>query len=78
MLSNQKHVSTLTSYMGIINGIFPKLTFKKGTTNPDAMKIKYELVLNGMTRAVADEIEYNTVGECKTRDSNTPVYYIFQ
>ena len=40
------------------------------------MKIKYELVLYGTTWASADEIEYNTIGEFKTRNSNTPGYYI--
>ena len=41
------------------------------------MDIKDELVLNGMTWEAADEIEYNTIGEFQTRDSNTPGYYIF-
>ena len=40
------------------------------------MDIKYKLVLNGMTWAAADGIEYNTIGEFQTSDSNTPVYYI--
>ena len=40
------------------------------------MKIKDELVLNGMTQAAADDIEYNIIGEFKTIDSNTPGYYI--
>ena len=56
MLSNQKHVSNLLSYVDIINGIFPKLNFKKETTNPNDMKIKDELVLQGMTQEAADEI----------------------
>ena len=34
-----------------------KSNFKKETTNPDKMKIKYELVLHGITRAAADNIE---------------------
>ena len=42
------------------------------------MNINYELVLHGMPRAAADEIEYNTIGEFKTSDSNTPEYYIVQ
>ena len=29
ILLNPKHVSTLPSYVDIINGTFPKLTFKK-------------------------------------------------
>ena len=42
------------------------------------MKIKDELVLQGMTRAEADDIEYNNIGAFQTSDSNTPGYYIFQ
>ena len=42
------------------------------------MKIKDELVSNGMPQAAVDKIEYNTIGEFQTRDSNTPVCYIFQ
>ena len=42
------------------------------------MKIKDELVSNGMPQAAVDKIEYNTIDEFKTRDSNTPVYYIIQ
>ena len=49
---------------------------KKETTNPDEMHIKDELVLNGMTWAAADEIEYNTIGAFQTSYSNTPGYCI--
>ena len=42
------------------------------------MEIKDELVLNNMTWAAADDIEYNTIGEFETSDSNTPEYYIVQ
>ena len=56
MLSNQEHVSTLPSYVAIINGIFPNWLLKK-TSNPNAMKIKDKLVLHGMTRAASDDIE---------------------
>ena len=42
------------------------------------MKIKYELVLHGMTQEAADEIEYNTIGAFQTSNSNTPGYYIVQ
>ena len=42
------------------------------------MKIKDELVLHGMTWEAADDIEYNTIGEFQTSESNTPVYYIAQ
>ena len=40
------------------------------------MKIKYELVLHGMTWAAADDIQYNTIGSFQTSDSNKPGYYI--
>ena len=40
------------------------------------MEIKDKPVLNGMTWAEADNIEYNTIGAFQTSDSNTPVYYI--
>ena len=40
------------------------------------MNIKYDLVLHGMTWSAADDIEYSTIGEFKTSDSNTPGYYI--
>ena len=42
------------------------------------MEIKDELVLNGMTWAASDEIEYNTIGVFWTSDSDTPGYYIFR
>ena len=40
------------------------------------MKIKDELVLQGMTQAAVDEIEYNTMGAFQTSDKNTHGYYI--
>ena len=40
------------------------------------MKIKYELVLHGMTSEAADKIEYNIIGAFQTSNSNTPGYYI--
>ena len=40
------------------------------------MKIKDELVLQGMTQAEAEEIEYNTMGAFQTRECNTNGYYI--
>ena len=76
MLSNQKHVNTLQSYGAIINGIFAKLNLNKETTNPNEMKIKDELVLQSMTQATADNIEYNTMSEFQTSDCNTHGYYI--
>ena len=36
--------------------------------NPNEMKIKEELVLQGMTQAAADDIEYNTMGAFQTSD----------
>ena len=42
------------------------------------MKIKYELVLQGMTHESADEIEYNTMGAFQTIDCNTHGYYNFK
>ena len=39
------------------------------------MKIKDELVLQGMTQAEADNIEYNTMGAFQTIDCNTHRYY---
>ena len=40
------------------------------------MKIKDDIVLQGMTQAAADEIEYNTMGAFKTSNKNTHGYYI--
>ena len=40
------------------------------------MKIKDELVLQGITQAASDENEYNTMGAFQTSDCNTHVYYI--
>ena len=40
------------------------------------MKIKYELVLQGMTQAAAEDIEYNNMGEFQTSGCNTHGYYI--
>ena len=42
------------------------------------MDIKDDFVLHRMTWAAVDEIEYNTIGEFKTSDRNTPGYYIVQ
>ena len=41
------------------------------------MEIKEEIFLNGMTWVAANDTENNTIGALKTRDSNTPGYYIF-
>ena len=55
-------------YSSILRGYnkcyIAKLNLKKETTNPNEMKIKYELVLQGTTQAAADKIEYNTMGAC--------------
>ena len=40
------------------------------------MNIKDDLVLQGMTQAAADDIEYNTMGAFKNSDCNTHGYYI--
>ena len=40
------------------------------------MKIKDELVLQGMNQAASDEIEYNIMGVFQTSDKNTHGYYI--
>ena len=40
------------------------------------MKIKDQLVLEGMTQAAANDIEYITIGTFKTSDCITHVYYI--
>ena len=56
--------------------VYFQIKLKKETTNPDKMKIKDELALQGMTQAAADEIEYNTMGELKTSNCNTHGYYI--
>ena len=40
------------------------------------MKIKDELVLQGMTQAASDKIEYNTMGAFQTSDKNTHGYQI--
>ena len=40
------------------------------------MKIKDELVLQGMTQVAADDIEYNNMVAFQSSDCNTHVYYI--
>ena len=40
------------------------------------MKIKDELVLQSMTQAAADDLEYNTMGEFQNSDCNRHGYYI--
>ena len=52
------------------------MNLKKETINPNEMKIKYELVLEGMTQAAADKIEYNTMGAFESSHKNTHGYYI--
>ena len=42
------------------------------------MEVKDKLVLNGITWAASDEIEYNTIGSFQTSESNTPGYFIFR
>ena len=50
-----------------------QIDLKKETTNPDEMEIKYEIVLNVMNWAAADDIEYNNIGAFQTSDINTLV-----
>ena len=52
------------------------MNLKKESTNPNKMKIKDELVLQGTTQVASDEIEYNTIGAFQTSDCNTCRYYI--
>ena len=67
-------------YSSILHGYnkwyIAKLNFKKETTNPDKMKIKDELVLQGMTQVASYKMEYNTMTEFKTSNCNTHGYYI--
>ena len=56
--------------------VYLQIDRKKETTNPDNMEIKDKIVLNGMTWAAADEMEYNTIGAFQTSESHTPGYYI--
>ena len=70
----------ICKYSSILRGYnkwyISKFNLKKETTNPNKMKIKYELVLQGMTQAAADAIEYNTMGAFQTSDCNKHGYYI--
>ena len=70
----------ICKYSSILRGYnkcyIAKLNLKKETTNPNEMKTKDELVLQGMTQAAADDIEYNTMGVFQTSDCNTHGYYI--
>ena len=68
-----KHYSILR---GCNKWYIAKFNLKKETTNPNKMKIKDELVLQGMNQAAADDIEYNTMGVFQTSDCNTHGYYI--
>ena len=69
-------------YSSILRGYnklyIAKLNLKKETINPDEMKIKEKLVLQGMTQVASEEIEYNTMSAFQTRDCNTHGYYIFK
>ena len=56
--------------------VYCQIEFKEKTINPDEMKIKDELVLQGMNQAAADEIEYNTMGAFQTIDKNTHGCYM--
>ena len=54
---------------------FPNLLFLN-KNKADEMQIKDGLVLNGMTLAEADKIEYNTISVFQNINSNMPGYYI--
>ena len=73
LLLLDKHV--VTKIMNNSTGL-QRIELKKETTNPNEMKIKDELVLQGMTQASAEEIKYNTMGAFQTSDCNTHGYYI--
>ena len=68
-----KYSSILRGYNKWYNA---KLNLNKETINPNEMKIKDELVLQGTTQATTEEIENNTMGAFKTSQYNTHVYYI--
>ena len=76
MLSNKKHVSTLPSYVAIINGILPNWLKYIYIYKPEKIEIQDKTLLKGMTWAVSYDIEYNTIGACQTSNSNMPGYYI--
>ena len=48
--------------------VYFQIEKKNETTNPNTMKIKYELVLQVTTQVAADKIEYNTMGAFQTSD----------
>ena len=52
------------------------MDLKKEKANPNEMKIKDELVLQGMTQAAADKTDHNTMGAFQTSDKITHGYYI--
>ena len=54
------------------------MNLKKETIDPNKMKIKDELVLQGITQEAADEIEYNNMGAFQTSDCNKHWYNIFK
>ena len=55
--------------------VYFQIELKKRRTNPDDMKIKDELVLQGMTHAAAYDIEYNNMGAFQTSNCNTWILY---
>ena len=56
--------------------VYCQIDLKKETAKPDKMDIKDGILLNRMTWASADEIEYNTIVAFQTCNSNTSGYYI--
>ena len=56
--------------------VYFQIEFKERNDKPKRDEIKDELVLQGMTHAASDKIEYNTIGAFQTSDRNTHGYYI--
>ena len=56
--------------------VYFQTEFKERNYIPNEMKIKDELVLQGMTQAAAYKFEYNTMGAFHTSNKNTHGYYI--
>ena len=50
--------------------VYFQIELKKETTNPYEINIKDGLVLQGMTQAVSDKIEYNTMGAFQSSNCN--------
>ena len=60
-----------------ISIVYLQIGLDKRKKKPDEKDIEYEVVLNVMTWASEENIEYNTIGAFQTSDSNTYWYSIF-